>query len=112
MSRQEIERFATDLKSNAALRAEAEAVQAGASNGFLLATAVSFAARRGYRFTVEEAKAHTRERAQAVGRTLDDAELDGPSGGPCWYWSILLVGEQGQSAFDHGRYWSVGPLRT
>ena len=112
MSLQEIERFAADLRSDAALRAEAEKVQAEEAGGTLLVRAVSFAARKGYRFTVDEAKAHTKARARAVGRDLVDAELDGLAGGPCWYWSILLVGRSGQFDFDHGRYWSIGPPRS
>jgi hypothetical protein len=112
MSVHEIERFAADLKSDAALRAEAEKVQSEEADGTLLAKAVAFAARKGYRVTVDEAKAHTKARARAVGRELGDAELDGLSGGPCWYWSILLVGSSGQFDFDHGRYWSVGLLRS
>jgi hypothetical protein len=112
MSLYEIERFAADLKSDAALRGEAEKVQTEESDGTLLARAVAFAARKGYRFTVDEAKAHTKARARTVGKELGDAELDGPSGGPCWYWSILLVGSSGEPDFDHGRYWSVGPPRS
>lgn len=112
MSLQEIERFAADLRLDPALRAEAEKAQIEKVDGTLLVSAVSFAARKGYRFTVDEAKAHTRVRARAVGRELGDAELDGPSGGPCWYWSILLVGSAGQFDFDHGRYWSIGPPRS
>ena len=112
MSLHEIERFAADLRSDGALRAEAERVQTEESGGTLLAAAVSFAARNGYRFTVDEAKAHTRARARAVGKELGDADLDGLTGGPCWYWSILLVGSSGQFDFDHGRYWSVGPPRS
>lgn len=112
MSLQEIERFAADLRSNAVLRAEAEQAQAEEADGTLLSTAVSFAARKGYRFSLDEAKAHTRARARAVGQELDDAELDGERGGPCWYWSILLVDSSGQFNFDHGRYWSIGPLRS
>ena len=112
MSLHEIERFAADLRADAALRAEAEKVQTEESDGTLLARAVAFAACRGYHFTVDEAKAHTRARARAVGRELGDAELDGLCGGPCWYWSILLIGSSGQFNFDHGRYWSVGPLRS
>lgn len=112
MSLHEIERFAADLRSDGALRAEAERAQTEEADGTLLATAVSFAARKGYRFTVDEAKAHTRARARAVGKELGDADLDGLAGGPCWYWSILLVGSSGQFDFDHGRYWSVGPPRS
>jgi hypothetical protein len=112
MSLQEIERFAADLRSDAALRAEAEQAQGEGADGALLTSAVSFAARKGYRFSVDEAKAHLRARARAVGQDLDDADLDGVRGGPCWYWSVLLVGSSGQFNFDHGRYWSVGPLRS
>lgn len=112
MSLHEIERFAADLRSDATLRAEAERAQTDEADGTLLARAVAFAARKGYRFTIDEAKTHTRARARAVGRELDDAELDGLYGAPCWYWSILLVGSSGQFSFDHGRYWSVGPPRS
>ncbi len=112
MSTQEIERFAAALKSDAALRAEAERMQADEPQGALLVSAVSFAAGKGYRFTVDEAKAHTRARARAVGRELSDADLDGRLGGPFWYWSILLVSRSGQFDFDHGRYWSIGPRRS
>jgi hypothetical protein len=112
MSLHEIERFAADLRSDATLRAEAEKVQTAESDGTLLATAVSFAARKGYRFCVHEAKAHIRARARVVGKELGDAELDGLAGAPLWYWSVLLVGSSGQFTFDHGRYWSVGPPRS
>lgn len=112
MSLQEIERFAAALRSDAVLRAEAEKAQADDAEGTLLVSAVSFAAGKGYRFTVDEAKAHTRARSRAVGRELGDAELDGQFGGPCWYWSILLVSNSGQFDFDHGRYWSIGPPRS
>jgi|FEC22Drversion2_1045045.scaffolds.fasta_scaffold00355_21 hypothetical protein len=106
----EMRRFAADLKSDPALRAEAERAQADDADGALLVNAVEFACRKGYRFTVDEAKAVARARAKAVGIELGDAELEGPAGGPCWYWSILLVGSAGQCTFDHGRYWSLGPL--
>ncbi len=112
MSLHEIERFSADLRADAALRAEAEKMQTEESNGTLLSRAVAFAVGKGYRFTVDEAKAHTKARARAVGKELGDVELDGLSGGPCWYWSILLVGKSGAPDFDHGRYWSVGPPRT
>jgi hypothetical protein len=110
MSSSEMERFAADLKSDPAMWAEAERAQADDTDGMLLANAVAFARRKGYRFTIDEAKAVARARAKAVGIELGDAELEGPAGGPCWYWSILLVGSAGQYTFDHGRYWSLGPL--
>ncbi len=106
----EMARFAADLRSDRALRAEAERAQADDVDGSLLVNAVAFAGRKGYRFTVEEAKSVARARAKAVGVDLGEADLEGPAGGPCWYWSIFLVGPAGDYVFDHGRYWSLGPL--
>lgn len=76
MSIAEIERFAADLKSNAALRAEAETAQAEKSHASLLDRASAFAARKGYGFTAEEARAHSKAAAKVAGRDLDDAELE------------------------------------
>lgn len=110
MSSSEMERFAAALRADPGLRAEAEKAQADDVGGALLPSAVAFAARKGFRFTVEEARGVARARAKAVGVDLSDAQLDGPAGGPCWYWSILLVGPAGQCTFDHGRYWMLGSL--
>jgi len=87
MSIAEIERFAADLKSNAALRAEAEKTQTEKQHATPLARSVAFAASKGYGFTHEEAKAHVKARAAASGKPLTDAELDGVAGG---------VGESGR----------------
>ena len=81
MSIAEIERFAADLKSNAALRAEAEKAQADKSHATPLARAVAFAASKGYAFTADEAKEHAKAKAKADGKVLTDAELDGVAGG-------------------------------
>ena len=81
MSIAEIERFAVDLKSNSALRAEAEKSQADRSHAAPLARSVAFAASKGYGFTIEEAKQHVKARAAAEGKVLSDAELDGIAGG-------------------------------
>jgi hypothetical protein len=81
MSVSEIERFAADLKSNAALRAEAEKAQADKSHATPLQRSVAFAASKGYEFTIEEAKQYATERAAAQGKVLTDAELDGVAGG-------------------------------
>jgi Nif11 domain len=81
MSMAEIERFSADLKSNEALRAEAEKAQAGKSHATPMGRAVAFAASKGYSFTVDEAKAHAKARAKAGGKELTDAELDGVAGG-------------------------------
>jgi hypothetical protein len=81
MSIAEIERFATDLKSNSALRAEAENSQADKSQALPLARSVAFAASKGYGFTIEEARQHVQKRAAAAGKVLTDAELDGMAGG-------------------------------
>ncbi|MCA0303894.1 MAG: hypothetical protein LCH95_15925 [Proteobacteria bacterium] len=112
MSLAEMERYAADLRSDFALRMAAERAQADHPDGSLLSSVVAFAVSRGYRFTVEEAREVVRARSRAVGRELQEAELEGPVGGPCWYWSIFVVKSTGQFDFDHGRYWSLGPPRA
>jgi hypothetical protein len=81
MSSAEIQRFAADLKSNSALRAEAEKSQAEKSHAAPLARFVAFAASKGYEFTNEEAKQHVQARAAAKGQVITDAQLDGVAGG-------------------------------
>ena len=81
MSIAEIERFAADLKSNEALRAEAAKAQAEKSHETPLARAVAFAAGKGYVFTADEAKEHIKVKADAAGKKLTDAELDGVAAG-------------------------------
>ena len=81
MSIAEIERFAADLKTNAALRAEALKVEAGTSAATPVDCVVAFAATRGYAFTADEAKGHAKAAAKAAGRELTDAELGGVTGG-------------------------------
>ena len=77
MSTIEIQRFAADVKSNAALRAEAEKAYAQGSQAAPVDGMVAFAAAKGYSFTADELKAH----AKAAGRDLADADLDGVAGG-------------------------------
>jgi hypothetical protein len=81
MSLSEIERFTADLKSNAALRAEAERARANNSAGTPLQRAVAFAASKGYAFTADELKEHAKANANAAGKQLTDAELDGVTAG-------------------------------
>jgi hypothetical protein len=81
MSLSEIERFAADLKSNAALRAEAEKAQADMSDATPLHRAAAFAASKGYGFTADELKEQVKATAKAAGKQLTDAELDGVAGG-------------------------------
>jgi hypothetical protein len=81
MSQSEIERFAADLKSNAALRAEADRAQAGTSDATPLRRAAAFAASKGYGFTADELKELVKAEAKAQGKQLTDAELDGVAGG-------------------------------
>jgi hypothetical protein len=81
MSQSEIERFAADLKSNAALRAEAEKAQADTSAATALHREAAFAASKGYVFTADELKEHVKANATAAGKQLTDAELDGVAGG-------------------------------
>jgi predicted ribosomally synthesized peptide with nif11-like leader len=89
MSIAEIERFAADLKTNEALRAEA--ARPTQMNG-----AVAFAAANGYDFTADELKEHARARSKAAGKELTDAELDGATGGNgnpfAGFWGTLFGG--------------------
>ena len=81
MSISEVERFAADLKSNDALRAEAEKHATEKQHETPLASAVAFAGSKGYAFTSDHAKAHIKAKAKAAGKELTDAELDGVAGG-------------------------------
>jgi hypothetical protein len=81
MSIAEIDRFAADLNSNEALRAEAEKHAAESHHETPIGHCVSFAASKGYAFTAGEAKQHIKATAKATGRELTDAELDGVAGG-------------------------------
>jgi hypothetical protein len=79
MSLAEIERFAADLRSNEALRAEAETAQAetlqATPTDHVADRMAAFAATKGYAFTADEARAY------AKARKLADGELDGVVGG-------------------------------
>ncbi|MDP1840156.1 MAG: hypothetical protein Q8N31_13195 [Reyranella sp.] len=81
MSIAEIERFATDLNANEALRVEAGKAEAEKSHGTPMDRAVAFAISKGYDFTADEARQHAKARAKAKGNVLTDAELDGLAGG-------------------------------
>jgi hypothetical protein len=83
MSQSEIKRFTVRLKSDKALRTEAEKAQAGKSRETRLARAVAFAASKGYAFTINEAKQHAQARAKVNGKEFTDAELDDVSEGSC-----------------------------
>ena len=79
MSQSEVERFAKDLQANPALQEEAKK-----HAGSALAQAVGFAATKGYKFTLEDAKVYVKSRAKAAGKELSDADLDGvAAGGSC-----------------------------
>ena len=91
MSIAEIERFAADLKSNAALRAEAEKVNADKSHASPLERSMAFATSKGYHFTAEEAKEHVKTKAAAKGKVLSDAELDGVAGGSSCVLGFLIT---------------------
>jgi predicted ribosomally synthesized peptide with nif11-like leader len=74
MSHSEIERFANDLKAGPVLRRQV-------TEGSALADIVAVAARNGYGFTLDEAKAFVKAKAKASGKGLSDAQLDGVAGG-------------------------------
>jgi hypothetical protein len=98
MSISEVRRFAIDLRSNAALRAEAEKDQVGKSHGTPLARCVTFAEAKGYSFTVEEAKQGLKARAANKGKELSDAELDGIAAAGCMHFDCYQGGN-GQPGF-------------
>jgi len=87
MSQSEIDRLVADLKSDTALRTEAEKTAAGRVevNGVRtmpMAAFVSFAARQGYTFTADEMMERVRAaKARAERKQLTDVELDGVAGG-------------------------------
>jgi len=92
MSISEVRRFATDLRSNAALRTEAEKDQLGKSHATPLARCVAFAETKGYSFTVDEAKQGMKARAANKGKELSDAELDGIAAGGCMHFDCYQGG--------------------
>lgn len=81
MSTNEIQRFAADMNSNAALRAEAEKAQADRSHDTPLAATVAFAVSKGYDLTVGDVKDHIRAAAKKAGKELSDTELDDVAAG-------------------------------
>jgi len=81
MSIAEIERFAADINSNAALRAESEKAFAQASQAASLDGVLTFATAKGYNFTASEMTEHAKAKAGATGKQIADAELDGVSAG-------------------------------
>lgn len=76
MSISEIERFATDLKLNAALRVETGKAQAAESPATPLARAVTFAESKGYSFTADEVRDYARAKAKPGAKELPDTEFD------------------------------------
>ena len=90
MSIAEVERFVADLKSNAALRGEAEKSQDAKASATPVDHAVAFATSKGYAFTADEAKAHAKATAKARGKALTDADLDRVAGGDGWVQGTLV----------------------
>ena len=72
MSQSEVERFVSDLKSDAALREDLQGSAAG------VASVVEFAQSRGYDIGVDEARQYIQAQ---TGSELSDAELDHVAGG-------------------------------
>src|SRR5260370_1282816 len=85
MSIAEVERFAADLKSNAALRAAAGKGQGDNQDDKPIARAVVFAKATAtaeiYALSLHDAHAIVKAKAKAAGKELTDAELDGVVGG-------------------------------
>jgi hypothetical protein len=77
MSISEVDRFADDLNANWAFRADAEKYEANANQDKTpLARAVAFAARKGYSFTIDEAKEYVKAKGEELGLSVTDADLD------------------------------------
>jgi hypothetical protein len=77
MSISEVDRFADDLNANWAFRADAEKYEANASQDKTpLARVVAFAARKGYSFTIDEAKEYVKAKGEELGLSVTDADLD------------------------------------
>jgi predicted ribosomally synthesized peptide with nif11-like leader len=72
MSGTEVERFVSELKDNAELRAELSSHASG------LGSVVEFAKDKGYDISLDEASAYIQGQA---GRDLSDEQLDGIAGG-------------------------------
>ena len=89
MSKSEVERFAADLRSDDSLRQEVDRITTNP-----LATVVGIAQRRGYGFTLDEAKDFVRAKAHAAGKPLSDGELDHVAGGTN---PIEAIGNAGKS---------------
>ncbi|MFO1162801.1 MAG: Nif11-like leader peptide family natural product precursor [Reyranellaceae bacterium] len=92
MSIAEIERFAADVSSNAALRADAERVFAQASQRTSVDSVIAFAAANGYSFTETELTEHARGKIAAAKKKLSDAELDGVSAGGEGFLAAFMAG--------------------
>jgi hypothetical protein len=81
MSQSEWARFASDLQSNAALRAEAAESQAEKSQKSPVDRLVALASSKGYAVTAVEAREHLKAQAAKDGKVLSDADLDSVAGG-------------------------------
>jgi predicted ribosomally synthesized peptide with nif11-like leader len=79
MSMTEIERFAADVNSNAALRAEVETFAKGSKTESLDGL-TALAAAKGYSFTADELMEQAKAAAKAD-KNLSDADLDNVAGG-------------------------------
>lgn len=83
MSTSEIERLAANLNANWALRSDAEKFEANANQAVTpLGRLVLFASRRGYSFTLDEAKAFAKAQGERLGLTVTDADLERLRGFP------------------------------
>ena len=78
MSISEVDRFADDLNANWAFRADAEKYEANANQDKTpLARVVAFAVRKGYSFTIDEAKEYVKAKGEEeLGLYVTDSDLD------------------------------------
>ena len=77
MSLSEIDRFARTLNANWGLRGDAEKYEVMANQKVTpLARVVAFATRKGYDFTIDEAREYAKTRALQLGLSVTDRDLD------------------------------------
>ena len=94
MSQAEVQRFAADLRSNADLQQEIGKITTDPLN-----SVVGIAQRRGYDFTLDEARGHIQAKASASGKSMSDTDLDRVTGGTS---PIDAIGQAGSAIGQAG----------
>src|SRR5262245_4629733 len=96
MSHAEVQRFASDLRADESLKQEIGTITTDPLN-----SVVGIAQRRGYSFSLEEARGFIQAKARANGKSMSDAELDKVTGGIVN--PIDAIGQAGSAIASTGR---------